>query len=55
MPFAKLFRSRWAALLWAGGILWTAYDFADAGDSATPQAQPTLTPDQMAAVNRLGG
>ncbi|WP_267388876.1 hypothetical protein [Sphingomonas sp. GC_Shp_3] len=27
MPYAKLFRSRWAALLWAGGILWTAVDF----------------------------
>lgn len=29
MPYAKLFRSRWAALLWAGGILWTAVDVAD--------------------------
>ena len=28
MPFAKLFRSRWAALIWAGGILWTAADIA---------------------------
>ena len=28
MPYAKLFRSRWAALLWAGGILWTAVDVA---------------------------
>lgn len=28
MPFAKLFRSRWAALIWAGGILWTAIDVA---------------------------
>lgn len=28
MPFRKLFRSRWAALLWAGGILWTAIDVA---------------------------
>ncbi len=28
MPFSKLFRSRWAALLWAGGILWTAVDVA---------------------------
>ncbi|CAN5387481.1 hypothetical protein BH10PSE15_BH10PSE15_12170 [soil metagenome] len=27
MPYAKLFRSRWAAILWAGGILWTAADF----------------------------
>jgi len=28
MPFAKLFRSRWTALIWAGGILWTAVDVA---------------------------
>jgi len=28
MPFAKLFRNRWAALIWAGGILWTAVDVA---------------------------
>ena len=27
MPYAKLFRSRWAALLWAGGILWSAAEF----------------------------
>ena len=26
----RLFRSRWSALLWAGGILWTAYDVAAA-------------------------
>ncbi|OYY89298.1 MAG: hypothetical protein B7Y45_12450 [Sphingomonas sp. 28-66-16] len=38
MPFAKLFRSRWSALLWAGGILWTAYDVAGAAPS--PVAVP---------------
>lgn len=32
--FSRLFRSRWAALLWAGGILWTAYDVAGAKPSA---------------------
>lgn len=26
----KIFRSRWAALLWAAGIVWTAYDVAEA-------------------------
>jgi hypothetical protein len=24
----SVFKSRWMALLWAGGILWTAADFA---------------------------
>ena len=33
---SRIFRSRWAALLWAGGILWTAYDIAD----ATPGREP---------------
>ena len=26
----RIFRSRWAALFWAAGILWTACDVADA-------------------------
>ena len=33
---SRLFRSRWSALVWAGGILWTAYDVA----SDQPQAPP---------------
>ncbi|MEO7691811.1 MAG: hypothetical protein ABIS51_21185 [Sphingomonas sp.] len=28
MLYAKLFRSRWAALIWAAGILWMAVDVA---------------------------
>jgi hypothetical protein len=26
--YSTIFRSRWMALLWAAGILWTAYDYA---------------------------
>ena len=33
----KIFRSRWAALLWAAGIIWTAYDVAEAN---APPAHP---------------
>lgn len=43
MPYRKLFRSRWAALLWAAGILWTAVDtvgFAPARTSAANEATP---------------
>ena len=36
MGFPRLFRSRWAALLWSAGILWTAYDVA----SDAPESQP---------------
>ncbi len=34
---SRLFRSRWSALFWAGGILWTAYDVAMA-NRPTPVA-----------------
>ena len=47
MPFAKLFRSRWAALLWAGGILWTTIDvvgFAPAQSSDNVAAANTTIP-----------
>ena len=27
--YARIFRSRWSALLWAAGILWFAYDTAE--------------------------
>ena len=34
MRITRVFRSRWQALIWAGGVLWFAYDVA----SAQPQA-----------------
>jgi len=50
----KIFRSRWAALLWAAGIIWTAYDVADANTPPAHQAnvqapQAQSTPDASAA------
>lgn len=30
MGLSKIFRSRWSALFWAAGIVWTAYDVAEA-------------------------
>lgn len=36
MPFSRLFRSRWAALLWAAGIIWFAVDVADGNAPASP-------------------
>jgi len=39
MPFAKLFKSRWSALIWAGGILWTAVDVADYAPASQPDNQ----------------
>ena len=44
MGFSRLFRSRWSALFWAAGILWTAYDVAnDAPDSSAANAATTNT------------
>ncbi|MGI4731406.1 MAG: hypothetical protein ACRYFW_06635 [Janthinobacterium lividum] len=40
---SRIFRSRWSALFWAGGILWTAYDVASG------QPQGPATNDQAAA------
>lgn len=41
--FARLFRSRWAALFWAAGVVWTAYDVAGAAPARAPAhaAAPT--------------
>jgi hypothetical protein len=54
MPSSKIFRNRWAALLWAAGILWTAYDVASAAPSDKPasanQAAPADTDATGAAV-----
>ncbi|WP_241656496.1 hypothetical protein [Sphingomonas oligophenolica] len=36
MPSARLFRSRWSALLWAAGIIWMAVDVADSAPTAKP-------------------
>lgn len=44
MPFRKLFLSRWSALFWAAGILWTAVDTVGfAPDKPVASGQPTAT------------
>lgn len=65
MPFRKLFLSRWAALLWAAGIVWTAIDVVGFGPpasqtkaSANAPAAPgdsdatgvTVDPDDLAVL-----
>lgn len=42
LPTPRIFRSRWAALLWAGGIVWAAVDYAgSASNSADGNAAIT--------------
>lgn len=35
LPTPRIFRSRWTALLWAGGIIWAAIDYAGSAPSGT--------------------
>jgi hypothetical protein len=44
LPGPRLFRSRWTAILWAGGILWLAIDVAGVGGGAK-QPAPGVTND----------
>lgn len=50
LPTPRLFRSRWAALLWAGGILWFAYDVAGSG-SGTADGNAVATDATGAIAN----
>ncbi|MBB6123825.1 hypothetical protein FHS92_001554 [Sphingobium subterraneum] len=43
----RLFKSRWAALLWAAGIVWMAYSFA--GD-APGEGEADAASNQQAAL-----
>lgn len=49
VPFRKLFLSRWSALLWAGGVLWTAADTIGFGPPATPDRAIAIGGDADAA------
>lgn len=63
-----IFRNRWAALFWAAGILWTAYDVASANSggaapasNASAAAAPTdatgeaVTAADLAVLANAGG
>jgi len=53
MISTKIFRSRWSALFWAAGIIWTAYDVASANtpDPATNNSAAAETDATGAAVD----
>jgi hypothetical protein len=51
MNFSRLFRSRWAALFWSAGILWTAYDVAnDAPEPASAANNASVGQDATGAA-----
>lgn len=51
---SKIFRSRWSALLWAAGVLFTAVTTIGFGSSrpdTRPGTQPVLTDDSGAEIS----
>jgi hypothetical protein len=53
MVSSKIFRSRWSAVIWAGGILWTAYDVASAAPHNAPApANASATAKSSAASDQ---
>ena len=62
MRYRTIFKSRWWALIWGAGILWTAYDFASAqpqapaannasAETTTDGSGAEVTPEQAQQVN----
>ena len=53
MRYSSLFRSRWMALLWSIGILWTAVDFAGSQEPDDEVAANGAADDGGANLNAL--
>lgn len=43
--YSSLFRSRWLALLWSAGIVWSAAEFAGSQDSGDTVAENAVDDD----------
>jgi hypothetical protein len=50
----SIFKSRWIALLWAGGILWTAVEFAGGQSTGNAAGNEDMAAAQS-VVNTLDG
>ena len=50
---SSIFRSRWIALLWAGGIIWSAVEFADARHTPEDDSANLSVADQKAVAEAL--
>ncbi|WP_375272298.1 hypothetical protein [Sphingomonas sp.] len=51
MRLSRLFRSRWAALWWAGGVLWFAFDVAGGAPKGSRADKGGIVDASGAAVN----
>ena len=45
LPSPRLFRSRWTAAIWAGGIIWMAVDVAESAPGGTPTTNASAPMD----------
>lgn len=52
MRYSSLFRSRWLALFWSVGIVWTAVDVAGSFDGADAAANAS-SDDGAASLNQV--
>ncbi|TPG22397.1 hypothetical protein EAH87_00845 [Sphingomonas koreensis] len=50
----KIFRSRWAALLWSAGIIWTAYDVAEANAPPAKSASNAAHKAESTSTDAIG-
>ena len=50
MISSKIFRSRWSALFWSAGIIWTAYDVASANTPDPTTNNTTAAPTDATGV-----
>jgi hypothetical protein len=48
---SSIFRSRWMALLWAGGIIWSAVEFAGGSSADAPSANGSAAADAALGVD----
>lgn len=53
LGYTRIFRSRWSALLWAAGILWSAYEFAGSQPQDGNSVAAAQDANQTAAVANL--
>ena len=55
-PFrtSSIFRSRWIALLWAAGIIWTAVDYAGKSRGGNNSADAAEQAQAAALLNSFG-
>lgn len=49
---SKIFRNRWSAMFWAAGIIWTAYDVAEANAPDPTSNKSAETDATGAAVDK---